>query len=54
MPATSLCIYTVDEDCEGLLSIFPKLGTIPNFVAVSLSRFALLSVRIAYPPGFII
>jgi hypothetical protein len=49
----SLCVYTVDEDCEGLLCIFLKSRRMPHSMAVSLSRFDLLCVRIGYPPGLI-
>jgi len=54
MPATvASAFYTVDEDCEGLLGIFLKSRRMPHSMAVSLSRFSLLCVRIGYPPGLI-
>jgi hypothetical protein len=49
----SLRVYTVGEDCDGLLSVFLKSRRVPHSMAVSLSRLADLCVRTAYPSGLV-
>jgi hypothetical protein len=47
----SLCVYTVYEDCEGLLSIFLKSRRMLHSMAVSLSGFPDSCALTAYLGG---